>query len=146
MKGTHTRPLRRSAREITEPGELDAILSEAKLLFLALADTPAPYVLPVCFGVVDGILYVHGAREGAKIDLLTAHASVGFSAATEMSVVAGNAACGFSCTGRSIVGTGTARIVEDDEERRRGLDAIMRHCTGAPGRPSYRRGHWPARA
>ena len=136
----HPRPLRRSTREVVDPAEIDAILSEATLLFLALADQPAPYVLPVCFGCADDILYVHSAKEGTKIDLLRGNPSVGFSAATGMDVVAGSAACDFSCTGRSVVGTGTARIVEDDEERRRGLDAIMRHYAAASGKPSYEKG------
>jgi uncharacterized protein len=131
------RPLRRAAREITDPNAIADIFRGAKLLFLALADQPAPYVLPVCFGFEDGVLYVHGATEGAKMALLRANPSVGFSASTDMTVVTGASACDFTCTGQSIVGTGTARIIENEAERARGLDAIMRHYSGSPAVGSY---------
>ena len=134
------RPLRRAATEITDPGAIEKIFRDAKLLFLALADEPAPYVLPVCFGFEEGTLYVHSAKEGTKIDLIHAHPSVGFSASTDMSVIPGRAACGFSCSAYSVAGTGTARILEEDEERVRGLDAIMRHYSDSPEKPSYVQG------
>jgi uncharacterized protein len=136
----HPRPLRRAAQEIVDPDGLNEILATAQLLYLSFDDHPAPYVIPVCFGSAPGVLYVHGAKEGAKIDLLRGNPRVGFSASVDVSIVAGRAPCGFSCTGRSIVGTGFARIVEDEEERRRGLDAIMRHYSHAPGELSYEPG------
>lgn len=136
------RPLRRAEREITDPAELDAVFAEAKVLFLSLEDEPAPYVVPVCFGREGGTLYVHSGRTGTKIDLLRAHPAVGFSASTEMTVLPGSSACDWSSRARSIAGTATARIVEDDAERARGLDAIMRQYA-APGNVpdhSYRSG------
>jgi uncharacterized protein len=121
------RPMRRSTREITDPAELDAVLDQAAVLSIALHDEPAPYVLPVCFGRVGRVLYVHSAASGAKIDLLRARPEVGFSASTEMSLRPGATACAWGCQARSVCGTGTARITGDPEERRRGLEAIMRH-------------------
>ena len=154
------RPMRQAEREITDPGSLERILHEAKVLFLALRDFPAPYVLPVCFGhdpanppgtaahgnppgtAARGTLYVHCAPTGAKIDLLRADPAVGFSACTDMTVRPGAAACDFSCRSESVVGTGRARVVETEEERIRGLDAIMRHYAEAQvsAAPVYRPG------
>ncbi len=142
----HPRPLRRAAREVSDPAEIEDILRDAKLLFLAIADEPAPYVLPVCFGFDQGVLYVHSAKEGTKIDLLRAHPVVGFSASTDVTVIPGASACDCTCTGRSVVGTGTARVVEDGEERLRGLDAIMRHPRARRERIPMRPGPSPARA
>jgi uncharacterized protein len=119
--------MRRAESEITDQGALEEVLHGADLLFLALRSEPAPYVFPVCFGHDAGTLYVHGARVGTKIDILRNHPVVGFSACAPMTVTGGPAPCAFSAAARSIVGTGRARIVEDDEERLRGLDAIMRH-------------------
>jgi uncharacterized protein len=119
--------MRRAEREITDQGALEEVLQGADLLYLALRSEPAPYVFPVCFGHDAGMLYVHGAHAGTKIDILRHHPVVGFSACTPMTVTGGPAPCDFSAAARSVVGTGTARIVEDDEERRRALDAIMRH-------------------
>jgi hypothetical protein len=61
---------------------------------------------------------------------------VGFSAVADAEVVPGAAACDFTAHGRSVVGRGTARIVADPDERRRGLDALMRHC--GMRQPDYR--------
>ena len=52
---------------------------------------------------------------------------MGFSACTDVAIRAGADACSSTASGMSVVGTGRARIVEDGEERIRGLDAILRH-------------------
>jgi hypothetical protein len=129
--------MRRAEREITDPRELDDILAEARVLYLGLRDEPAPYVLPVCFGHEQGTLYVHSAPAGAKIDLILADPAVGFSASTEMTVQPAPTPCGFTSRARSVVGTGRARIVEDDAERKRGLDAIMRHYADSASAHRY---------
>jgi nitroimidazol reductase NimA-like FMN-containing flavoprotein (pyridoxamine 5'-phosphate oxidase superfamily) len=115
---------------------------DARILYLALRNEPAPYVIPVCFGVDGGTLYVHSALAGTKIDLLRLHPVVGFSACTEMTVTPGARACDFSSSAMSVVGTGRARIVETEAERIRGLDTIMRHYEkgAAETKPSYSKG------
>ena len=133
------RPMRRSEKAITDQEALDGIVQTAEVLFLALQDEPAPYVVPVFFGREGGTLYVHSAVVGPKIDLLRAHPVVGFSACTPITILPGRTPCDFSAAAQSVVGTGRARIVEDEEERRKGLDSIMRHYgTGASGKSAYR--------
>jgi hypothetical protein len=133
--------MRRAGREITDRAALDDILQSARILFLALRSRPAPYVIPVCFGIEKGTLYVHSALAGTKIDILRLRPVVGFCACTEMTATPGAAACDFSSAARSVVGTGRARIVESEEERIRGLDSIMRHYADRPdGKASYRPG------
>jgi nitroimidazol reductase NimA-like FMN-containing flavoprotein (pyridoxamine 5'-phosphate oxidase superfamily) len=135
------RPMRRAGREIVDRAALDGILRSARVLFLAMRDEPAPYVIPVCFGFEADTVYVHSALAGTKIDLIRRHPVVGFSACTDMTVVSGPSACDFAGAATSVVGTGRARIVEDENERLRGLDAIMSHYAGGePGRNTYRPG------
>ena len=122
--------MRRAEREITAAAHLDAILDEAPFLSLALKDQDAPYVVPLCFGRDGRTLYVHSAHAGKKMDLLRREPQVGFSAVAGMTVVPAATACAWECHARSVVGTARVRIVEDPEERRRGLDAIMRHYAG----------------
>ena len=121
--------MRRAERELVDPAALDRILQAAQVLFLALRDEPAPYVLPVCFGYEDGVLYVHSARAGTKIDLISRDPMVGFSASTEMRVIPGDAPCRFTSRAESVVGHG------------QGGD------TGGGGRPETRAGphHAPLR-
>jgi nitroimidazol reductase NimA-like FMN-containing flavoprotein (pyridoxamine 5'-phosphate oxidase superfamily) len=133
------RAMRRSEREIDDGAALDKILESARVLFLAIRDEPAPYVVPVCFGFDTDSLYIHSALVGTKIDLLRRNPVVGFSACTDMRVITGASACDFTSVAQSVVGTGRARIVENETERLKGLDSIMRHYTdGAFKGESYR--------
>ena len=79
------------------------------------------------FGHEEGTLYVHSASRGAKIDLLRADARVGFTAVAGVQIVEGETACDFSVRSQSVVGSGIARILRDEAEKRHGLDLIMRH-------------------
>jgi uncharacterized protein len=137
MAGT-ARPMRKAQREITDRAELEGVLARAEVLFLALHEDPAPYVIPLSFGFSDGALWFHCALEGTKLDLIRRDPRVGFSAVADARVVAGAAACDFSAAGSSVVGRGTAVVCTDPGERRRGLDALMRHY--GMGNPDYRPG------
>ena len=131
--------MRRAGREIVDRASLDEILRSARILFLALRDEPAPYVIPVCFGLGDDTLYVHSAMAGTKIDLIRSHPVVGFSACTGMTVVPGPSPCDFTSAAKSVVGTGRARIVDLEDERLRALDSIMAHYAGGQaGSVAYR--------
>jgi len=139
MKGARkVHPMRRPEKEISDPEALDGVLRAASILYLALNADPAPYVVPVCFGVEGGRLYVHGAGAGTKIDLIRANPVVGFSACADVTITPAAIACSSTASGKSVVGTGHAWIVEDEAERIRGLDAIMRHYrTGDSEGPVY---------
>jgi uncharacterized protein len=115
---------------VTDPGDITRILEQCAIVFLSFTDAPAPYVIPLFFGHQPGRLYVHGAKTGTKIDLMRAHAQVGFSAATVAQIVEGREACDFTAHAQSVAGKGIARLVEDEEERLHGLDLIMRHYAG----------------
>jgi hypothetical protein len=133
-------PMRRAQREVTAPDELRAILAEATVLFLSFHDEPAPYVIPVCFGQIGDTLYVHGAAQGTKMDLLAARPEVGFSAATQMVLRSGEMACDYGCRAQSVVGTGTVRVVDSAEERARGFDSIMGHYVAEADKLTYKPG------
>jgi uncharacterized protein len=122
--------MRRAERECADPAALERILEASRVLFLALQDEPAPYVLPVCFGFEDGVIYIHSASRGTKIDLIARHPEVGFSASTEMTVVPATSPCAWSSRAESVVGTGRAEILTEETARRHGLDVIMRHYAG----------------
>ena len=57
---------------------------------------------------------------------------VGFSAVTAAEIIEGRFACNYTARTQSVSGTGTARVVTNEEERVYGLNLIMRHY--APGR------------
>ena len=119
--------MRRKKQEITESESLNEIFSEALVCRLAMMDSNVPYVVPLNFGHQDNALYFHCAGEGKKLDLMRAHPEVCFEVESEVEIVKGKDACSWGVTYRSIIGYGTAEIVTDIDEKRRGLDVIMAH-------------------
>jgi len=127
--------MRRHEKEVTERATLEEILLSAPVLSLAFRAEPAPYVVPVCFGLDGDTLYVHSALAGRKLDLLEADPVVGFCACSAVTVTTNASPCSSTASGRSVVGSGRARIVRDEPERVRGLDEIMRHYRESPASP-----------
>ena len=119
------RPMRRE-RDRMPQAECEALLRRAEVLRLGLADADGPYVVPVNFGYEDGRLYVHGPLEGRRIDAVEGGARVCFEV-DEGEIVRADRPCGFTARFASVIGYGTARLLEGAGEKRSGLDAIMRH-------------------
>ena len=129
--------MRRKDREIKECDEIIDVLSRCKVLHLALISDGKPYAVPVNFGFAvhesEGqkklTLYFHGAGEGKKLDAIKANPQVSFCAETsvEASGPQDANACKWTCFYESVIGFGTATLVEDPKERTAGLDTIMLH-------------------
>ena len=126
--------MRRNDREITDRGRIFEIMAACDCLRLGIRDGDSVSVVPLSFGeaVEDGqtVLYFHGAREGRKLDLLSAHPSVGFEMDRAIQLKPATTACGFSTSYQSLMGQGEVTPVTDRDAKRRGLTAIMRHYTG----------------
>jgi len=130
--------MRRADREITDRAAMDDLLRRHQVLYLALPDESAPYVIPITYGYDGECLYLHCAAEGRKIDLMKAHPQVAFAIEAEYTVKPGDVACGWGFDYASVVGEGTAEIIEDHDEKKHGLDVLMRHFTPEP--QTYRDG------
>lgn len=124
--------MRRAEKEIRDPSAVEEALLAAEVLHVGMLDGREPYVVPVCFGYEGGAVYFHSAAGGRKLDAIRASPRVAFEAESGVEVVVRGDACSCTVKYRSAMGTGTARILTDPEEKRRGLDAIMRHYTRAP--------------
>ena len=110
---------------------MDKILKNAELLHLAMNDNGAPYALCVNFGYDGEAIYIHGADEGRKIDILKGNPEVCFQAYTDYQMVVKKKACHFTARYRSVVGMGRAEFLTAPQDKRYGLDILMRQC--APG-------------
>lgn len=123
---------RRAEREIRDRREIEAVIREARVCRLGLADGGEPYVVPLCFGWDGEALYFHGDAAGTKMEILARNDRV----CVELDVVDGMVeaarACAWSIGYRSVMLFGRARIVEDHEEKRRALACIMsQYSSGA---------------
>jgi uncharacterized protein len=129
-------PLRRRDKAITDVAELHRILDEASVLRLAMVDDGVPYVVPVNFAREGDDLWIHCAGQGRKLDCLRRNAAVCVEADTCIEIVRGpddDACTGWTTRYESVIGAGAADIVEDPQDKARGLQAIMRKFSGRGG-------------
>jgi nitroimidazol reductase NimA-like FMN-containing flavoprotein (pyridoxamine 5'-phosphate oxidase superfamily) len=118
--------MRRFEHQISNLGEIEGIIRSAKVCRLALSVNGQPYIVPLCFGYQDGVLYFHSAREGKKLDMLSENRKVCFEIDIDQRIVENENPCNWGMKYKSVIGYGVGTIVEDDEEKRAGFDAIMK--------------------
>lgn len=120
--------MRRNDRAVTDPSEMVEIMSRCEVLHLAIAAQPAPYLLPVNFGMEpDGMtLYVHGAADGTKYGLLAQNNQVGFEMECTNGLVLDET--GHNCTMNyeSVMGWGIVSELTDMRDKLHALDCIMK--------------------
>lgn len=120
--------MRRKEKEITERGEIESILNRAEIVHLAMFDGERPYVLPLNFAYKDGVLYIHSARKGRKVEILSQRPQVAFTAHVDASLLIPadpTDACKYGMRFKSVVGQGRAELIEDEEQIKAGLGALM---------------------
>jgi nitroimidazol reductase NimA-like FMN-containing flavoprotein (pyridoxamine 5'-phosphate oxidase superfamily) len=111
---------------------IESIIRQATVCRIGLCDGDQPYVVPVCFGYQDGVLYFHASPKGRKMDILRKNNAVCVEFDVDQEIVKAERACKWGIKYRSVIGYGEAFFVEEAEEKRRALDIIMRHYGGEP--------------
>lgn len=124
------RPMRRQDREIVDVERIWEILRAADVCRVAFCGAYWPYIVPMNFGCHDGKLYFHCASEGTKLDLLKANPNICFEVDVNVKIVPGADACNWSVRYQSVIGLGRISIVEDMEEKRAGLKALLDQYSG----------------
>ena len=103
-----------------------ALLNSVEVGRLATIDQDGyPYVTPLQFAFAEGLLYVHSKGGGEKIRNIRACSKVGFEIDVPGNLRTSDTACDTSCDYRSVIVRGTARIVDDAEEKAHGLDLLV---------------------
>jgi nitroimidazol reductase NimA-like FMN-containing flavoprotein (pyridoxamine 5'-phosphate oxidase superfamily) len=125
--------MRRQEREIRDEKEIRQILETGLVCRLGLYDGQYPYVVPMNYGYQGGRLYFHCAREGRKMDILKSNDRVCIEVDIDARIIRGEAPCRWTAKYRSVIGFGRARIIDDEKEKKSGLDVIMAHYGGSGG-------------
>jgi len=118
--------MRKREKEITEKKSLEEIIKKAEICRLAMCNEGLPYIVPLCFGYEDDALYFHCAHEGKKIDILRRNPEVCFEIEIDQEIIGAEDACRWTMKYRSVIGFGTVEFIEDDKQKRRALNIIMR--------------------
>jgi nitroimidazol reductase NimA-like FMN-containing flavoprotein (pyridoxamine 5'-phosphate oxidase superfamily) len=86
-----------------------------------------PYLLPMNFGFKDGVIYIHGAQKGKKIDILKVNPQVcvNFSTDHQLRFQSEEVACSWSMRYRSVLAYGRVEFITDPTEKISALDIVM---------------------
>jgi nitroimidazol reductase NimA-like FMN-containing flavoprotein (pyridoxamine 5'-phosphate oxidase superfamily) len=128
--------MRRANKEITDITEILELLDGADVLRVAMSLNDQPYLVPFCFGREGNRLYMHCATEGLKLDIIRENPRVCFEVEADVEIIDTGNPCDWTMTYRSVIGFGKAVLVEGEDEKQRGLDAMMAHY-GAKGPYEY---------
>ena len=120
--------------QITDEAKIREILDTAKVLHLGLAVDNEPYVVPMNYGycLEEGrlTLYLHSAVRGKKLDMVRANPRVFFELDCDRMPFEGKVPCQYGLVYSSVMGRGTACIVEDVEEKKQAMSLLMKTQTG----------------
>jgi nitroimidazol reductase NimA-like FMN-containing flavoprotein (pyridoxamine 5'-phosphate oxidase superfamily) len=107
--------------------EMEGILREETVGYLGLSMDGMPYVVPLNYGYVEGRILFHCALMGKKLDYLRANPQVCFTVERQAGRVVRHPQ-GARChvENDSVICYGSARVVEDVEERREVLTTFNR--------------------
>ena len=118
--------MRQKDREIKDRKEIDDIIRRCRVCRLAMCNEGQPYIVPLNFGYDGRFLYFHAAPEGRKIDIVKRNNLVGFELDILHDIVTAEQACKWGVKYESVIGSGTAEIVDDLEAKKEALEWIMR--------------------
>lgn len=130
--------MRRTDREITDRNEIADILRKSDACHLALVENGMPYIVALNYGFswdslnadMMPVLYFHCANAGRKLDVIRKNGNAAFFIDTGHELVRGEKDCDWSMKYQSVAGNGSIAFVEDEAEKKRGLDLLMNHYSG----------------
>ena len=126
--------LTRREKLITDIDTVIDILEKSKVLHLGLVDGDEPYVVPMNYGYTmdDGklTLWLHGATQGRKYDVIRKNPKVFFEMECDLQPFEGDVACKYGISYSSLMGRGTAVVIEDSQEKQDALTFLMKTQTG----------------
>jgi nitroimidazol reductase NimA-like FMN-containing flavoprotein (pyridoxamine 5'-phosphate oxidase superfamily) len=124
----------RRERQVTDPAQIRRILDTARVLHLGLAVDNEPYVVPLNYGYIMEddklVIYLHSAQRGKKLDMLRANPNVFFEMDCDRMPFESKLPCQYGMVYSSIMGRGTATLVEDVEEKKQAMTLLMKAQTG----------------
>ena len=125
--------MRRKDREVSDINDLLSIVEECRICHLGLLDDKGMYIVPLNYGFEyinqNLVLYFHSAQVGRKIDAIKQNPNVCIEMDCDHRLIEGDLACDYSFGFKSIIGNGKASIINDYDEKIKGLSLLMKHET-----------------
>jgi nitroimidazol reductase NimA-like FMN-containing flavoprotein (pyridoxamine 5'-phosphate oxidase superfamily) len=125
--------MRRKDKEIKEKAVLEEILRENLVGRLGTAVDGRPYVVPMNFVYTKDTIMLHTHRDGKKVKDIQRNPQVCFEVDCG-EIVEGDDPCNYSWTYRSVIANGTARLIEDPEDKLKALRLLSDKYAFGKGR------------
>jgi nitroimidazol reductase NimA-like FMN-containing flavoprotein (pyridoxamine 5'-phosphate oxidase superfamily) len=126
--------MRRKDREIKDKALIEQFIAKEQIIRIAFYDNGDLYIVPLNYGFIyendKYVFYFHGAKAGRKFELSKSSPMVGFEIDGEYELLQADVACDYSAKFQSVIGTGRLSIIEDYEEKIKGLNTLMNHISG----------------
>ncbi|UCC20462.1 MAG: pyridoxamine 5'-phosphate oxidase family protein [Promethearchaeota archaeon] len=121
--------MRRIEKELKDKQDLKKILKDGKYTIISLCKENEPYIVALSYGYDESkhALYIHCAKEGQKIDFITANPHV-------CGIVIEDNGYKEECgqTYRSVVFRGKMEVVRDIQEKKYGFDVLLNQLEENP--------------
>jgi uncharacterized protein len=122
--------MRRSERQIEDWPVLENILQRGKYAVIALCRNNEPYIVTLSYGYDKNsrTLYFHCAKDGLKSEFVHQNSNVCTTIIEDKGYIQNECAHSY----RSVVIRGQIEIVEDHDEKLKGLDILVDHLETNP--------------
>jgi hypothetical protein len=129
--------MRRTDRQILDPGRIRGILEQGRYVTIALCAGDEPYVVTLSYGydAERARLYFHVAHEGEKLDIIAENGRACGTVIIEQGYTQGECEHPFE----SVVLRGALHVVVDPDEKRRAIEVLVNHLESDPA------GYWASR-
>lgn len=122
--------LQKKEREIQDRNELLRIIKKGKYLTIALCRNNEPYIVTLSYGYDErkNAFYFHSRRRGLKSEFMQENPSVCATIIEDKGYIMNECAHEF----RSVIVRGDIYFVETLEEKKQGMDILLKHLEDNP--------------
>ena len=119
----------RTIKDILDFSDQEKIIKRAKICHVGMIDGDKPYVLAFNFGYENKTIYLHTSNYGGKLGILERNNNVciEFDVDHELFYRDKEVACSWTWKYRSVIAHGKAEIIDDYEEKIKGLKIFMKN-------------------
>jgi nitroimidazol reductase NimA-like FMN-containing flavoprotein (pyridoxamine 5'-phosphate oxidase superfamily) len=122
--------VRRQDKQISDPQEIEEVLSNNKICRVAFSNQNIPYIVPMNYGYHENKLLLHSGQKGKKIEMIEQNNQVCFEISDSIEIIHSEEACHFGTKYRSVIGFGSIRVLRDFHRKKEALQIIMKQHTG----------------
>ena len=118
---------------IVNTDEMYRVIDKCEACYVSMVDQEnMPYVVPLNFGLKDGVIYLHSSQNGKKTDILRQNKNVciAFTTDHKLRFQHEEVACSYGMQYRSVLVFGHVEFIEEAEAKIEAMNIVMKKYTG----------------